>query len=181
MLLLLPTSPWYGLPTCRTKLVLTMKFNSIGQSLLRERRLVQVQRTYQSITIGVPKNGTGRVETNIARDPRDRLRMSVCGFHSNRHCLDFGINHLTVVKLNNSKWDANPYERSPFVWVLASFGDCQQADNGILIEIQHHETHSWKAHRKYVKRIAWKSLWCKSLQTSRFLQKLLHSVAFLLP
>jgi len=43
-----------------------------------------VERTYQSISIGVPKKASGVIETNIDRDPRDRLKMTVCGFHCNR-------------------------------------------------------------------------------------------------
>ena len=45
----------------------------------------QVQRTYQALTIGVPKEGSGTVETNILRDPKDRLKMCISGFYSNRY------------------------------------------------------------------------------------------------
>lgn len=48
---------------------------------------LQVQRTYQSVLIGVPKNVEGTVETNIVRDQRDRQRMAVTGFFSNRSAL----------------------------------------------------------------------------------------------
>ena len=51
------------------------------------RYVLQVQRTYQAVTIGVPKEGSGRVETNIVRDPKDRLKMCISGFYSNRSVL----------------------------------------------------------------------------------------------
>lgn len=50
---------------------------------------LQVQRTYQAITIGVPKEAKGKIETNIARDPRDRLRMGISGFFSTRSFYSF--------------------------------------------------------------------------------------------
>eukprot|EP00892_Ulva_mutabilis_P012882 jgi/Ulvmu1/9967/UM059_0016.1 len=43
-----------------------------------------INRLYWSITIGVPKDSSGEVCTNIGRHPSDRLKMSVYGFGSSR-------------------------------------------------------------------------------------------------
>lgn len=48
--------------------------------------MLQVERRYLAISIGMPKQGTGSIETNIGRDPNDRKRMSPFGFHSSRCC-----------------------------------------------------------------------------------------------
>ncbi|MEW5297661.1 MAG: hypothetical protein WDW36_000856 [Sanguina aurantia] len=41
-----------------------------------------VGRIYHSIVLGSPKNSSGRVETNIVRDPGDRKRMATAPYHS---------------------------------------------------------------------------------------------------
>jgi len=43
-----------------------------------------VSRIYHSITLGVPSPSTGRITTNIARDPSDRLRMTSLGYGAAR-------------------------------------------------------------------------------------------------
>lgn len=39
---------------------------------------------YRSITLGTPAPAEGRVATNVARDPSDRLRMAAAGYGSAR-------------------------------------------------------------------------------------------------
>jgi 23S rRNA pseudouridine1911/1915/1917 synthase len=48
------------------------------------RRRRQVSRIYRSITLGAPSPPSGRVATNITRDPSDRLRMAAAGYGSAR-------------------------------------------------------------------------------------------------
>ncbi|GBG00594.1 RNA pseudouridine synthase chloroplastic, partial [Raphidocelis subcapitata] len=43
-----------------------------------------VSRVYRSITLGTPSPASGRVATNIARDPADRLRMAAAGYGAAR-------------------------------------------------------------------------------------------------
>lgn len=43
-----------------------------------------MSRIYQSITLGVPAPAAGRIATNVARDPNDRLKMTALGYGANR-------------------------------------------------------------------------------------------------
>ena len=45
---------------------------------------LQVDRVYQAIALGCPKEGEGAVETNIGRDIRDRKKMGVFPYMSSR-------------------------------------------------------------------------------------------------
>lgn len=44
----------------------------------------QVERCYEAIVLGQPKQAEGRVETNIGRDVRDRKRMGVFPWQGSR-------------------------------------------------------------------------------------------------
>jgi len=61
-------------------LLVVAKTESALQSLATQFKERTVQRTYVSITLGMPKAAEGRVETNIARDPHDRKRMSAAPY-----------------------------------------------------------------------------------------------------
>lgn len=43
-----------------------------------------VSRIYHSVTLGCPASTSGRVETNIVRDPANRLRMTTAAYGSGR-------------------------------------------------------------------------------------------------
>ena len=51
---------------------------------LQAGRPSQVERIYQAIALGCPKEGEGTVETNIGRDIRDRKKMGTFPYMSSR-------------------------------------------------------------------------------------------------
>jgi len=62
-------------------LLVVAKSEAAMQSLAAQFRERTVDRTYVSVTLGVPGSAEGLVQTNIARDPRERKRMAAFPFN----------------------------------------------------------------------------------------------------
>ena len=52
-----------------------------------------VQRVYNAIVLGVPKEAEGVIETNIGRDIRDRKKMGVFPYMSSRQAVVISSSH----------------------------------------------------------------------------------------
>ena len=79
-----PAAPHATLPAEQPQHAPTQPLPRVPYRPLLTSSPLQVSRIYQSVVLGVPSPAAGRVATNIARDPNDRLRMAALGYGAAR-------------------------------------------------------------------------------------------------
>lgn len=80
-----------------TGLVVVAKSDIAHASLSRQFKDRTVEREYISITLGIPRPGSGRIETNIGRDFRDRKKMAAFEYECTRGKV--AASNYTVLKV----------------------------------------------------------------------------------